>query len=440
MNKKKVGAAVGAVILTLIVVFTQLFDFSIFSLSNKKDLVQKVLLENALAEGLSDEVKEKKTITYKQEEKMEYVVASPVKVDMPKHDSEEQSEIKISVEERKIDKKEESEAIVSEEKVEKTFSGYIQTEARLRKDANTECDILDVLEINTFVKGVIEGDWLKITHNDKVGYVKLDLIGLAEVQIPEDVQPDRSEQTDAEDTEEESEKTKPEVEPEVKPEPEIKPEAEIKEENDSDNNHESEYKPEVHEHNKEDSEKDEENNKSDNKDNDKKPNDTENSSGKDESDKQNSESSDSNGGEKPNGNVKPEEEKKPEPEKETEESQAPDKPEESEENQVKHPTGAGSVYEYSIDDFTYSGVINWSGKTFSFYSQNVLPGEGLDIPGRHCEGGYVRDGDGYIVLASDYYPKGTVISTPFGSDGKVYDAFGYGKPPHRFDVYIEYFE
>ena len=90
---------------------------------------------------------------------------------------------------------------------------------------------------------------------------------------------------------------------------------------------------------------------------------------------------------------------------------------------------------YSIDDFEWMGIINWDGKTYSYYSERVLPGPGLNIPGRHTSGGFVRDGEGYIVLASDYYAKGTVISTPFGSAGKVYDAFGTGQPAHRFDVY-----
>lgn len=90
---------------------------------------------------------------------------------------------------------------------------------------------------------------------------------------------------------------------------------------------------------------------------------------------------------------------------------------------------------YSISEFEWQGIINWDGKTFSYYSERVLPGYGLNIPGRHTSGGFVRDGDGYIVLASDYYAKGTVISTPFGSAGKVYDAFGTGQPAYRFDVY-----
>ena len=100
-----------------------------------------------------------------------------------------------------------------------------------------------------------------------------------------------------------------------------------------------------------------------------------------------------------------------------------------------YPIAAGSEQIYSIDRFEWMGIISWGGKTFSYYSERVLPGYGLRIPGRYTADGFVRDGDGYIVLASDYYEKGTIISTPFGADGKVYDRLGTGQPSYRFDVY-----
>lgn len=109
--------------------------------------------------------------------------------------------------------------------------------------------------------------------------------------------------------------------------------------------------------------------------------------------------------------------------------------EEAAESYSGYPMGAGSTSSYSIGTFEWMGIINWQGKTFSYYSERVLPGYGLRIPGRYTSDGFVRDGDGYIVLASDYYAKGTIISTPFGSDGKVYDRFGTGQPAYRFDVY-----
>lgn len=78
---------------------------------------------------------------------------------------------------------------------------------------------------------------------------------------------------------------------------------------------------------------------------------------------------------------------------------------------------------YSLRDLQYHGVIRWNGYKFTYYSQSVLPGYGLRIPGRHVNAnGYVADKDGYIVLAAAYgVPKGTVYNTPFGSKGKVYD-------------------
>ena len=98
---------------------------------------------------------------------------------------------------------------------------------------------------------------------------------------------------------------------------------------------------------------------------------------------------------------------------------------------------SGSPMVYSLSDFMWRGRITWEGKVYTYYSQRVLPGPGLRIPGRHVNNsGYVADGNGYIVLASDYYAKGTVIATPFGYWGKVYDAFGYNKPASHFDVYI----
>ena len=77
--------------------------------------------------------------------------------------------------------------------------------------------------------------------------------------------------------------------------------------------------------------------------------------------------------------------------------------------------------EYSPSYFRNAGDINWNGWRWTWYSQKVLPGPGLNIPGRHVDNQYVCDGDGYICLANDVYELGQVISTPFGKQGKVYD-------------------
>ena len=81
------------------------------------------------------------------------------------------------------------------------------------------------------------------------------------------------------------------------------------------------------------------------------------------------------------------------------------------------------------------GRIWFNGHTETYYSQKVLPGGGLNIPGRHiASDGTIRDSNGYIVLASDDYPKGTVIQTSLGP-GKVYDS-GSGKG--NIDLYTDW--
>lgn len=89
---------------------------------------------------------------------------------------------------------------------------------------------------------------------------------------------------------------------------------------------------------------------------------------------------------------------------------------------------------YTPEQLMYSGVIYWGGYAWTWYSENVLPGEGLDIPGRYTDGsGFVCDGDGYICLASSDLPKGTVVDTLFGRPGKVYDC---GCASGVLDVYV----
>lgn len=101
--------------------------------------------------------------------------------------------------------------------------------------------------------------------------------------------------------------------------------------------------------------------------------------------------------------------------------------------QAPQPTApSGSPMLYTLDQLMFNGVVNWGGYKFTYYSQSVLPGGGLSIPGRHVNAlGYVADGDGYIVLANSA-PLGTVINTPFGAPGKVYDR---GTVGNHFDVY-----
>lgn len=88
---------------------------------------------------------------------------------------------------------------------------------------------------------------------------------------------------------------------------------------------------------------------------------------------------------------------------------------------------------FTLAQFKSAGVVNWGGHKFTYYSQSVLPGGGLNIPGRHVtDAGYVCDADGYIVLAGSA-ALGTVYETPFGAKGKVYDR---GVSGNHLDVYI----
>jgi len=91
---------------------------------------------------------------------------------------------------------------------------------------------------------------------------------------------------------------------------------------------------------------------------------------------------------------------------------------------------------YSSSEFMNAGVINWGGYTWTHYSELILPGGGLNIPGRHTTSdGYVCDGDGYVVLAADLsmLPRYSVVDTPFGYTGKIYDTgCAYG----TLDVYV----
>lgn len=91
-------------------------------------------------------------------------------------------------------------------------------------------------------------------------------------------------------------------------------------------------------------------------------------------------------------------------------------------------------------EFAYTGGYLYkdsSGMEFTWYPESVLPGGGLDIPGRHVgDEGYICDQDGNVCLASDYLPEGTVVNIPFGGGtGVVYDSgCGY----NDLDVYVSW--
>lgn len=81
------------------------------------------------------------------------------------------------------------------------------------------------------------------------------------------------------------------------------------------------------------------------------------------------------------------------------------------------------------------GVNYFNGHRETYYSQKVLPGHGLKIPGRHvASDGTIRDSDGYICVASSDYAKGTVVNTSLGP-GKVYDS---GCASGTIDLYTDW--
>lgn len=95
-----------------------------------------------------------------------------------------------------------------------------------------------------------------------------------------------------------------------------------------------------------------------------------------------------------------------------------------------YPSGSGKLT-------PQKGVVYYNGHRETYYSQRVLPGTGLKIPGRHvASDGTIRDADGYIVLAADWseYPKGTIVQTSLGA-GKVYDT---GCAKGTIDLYTDW--
>ena len=86
---------------------------------------------------------------------------------------------------------------------------------------------------------------------------------------------------------------------------------------------------------------------------------------------------------------------------------------------------------------SYIGVVYFNGHKETYYSQNILPGGGLRIPGRHvAEDGTVRDEEGYICVAADwnYLPYGATVLTSLGP-ARVYDTgCDYGV----VDIYVNW--
>ena len=83
------------------------------------------------------------------------------------------------------------------------------------------------------------------------------------------------------------------------------------------------------------------------------------------------------------------------------------------------------------------GAQYFDGHKETYYSENVLPGYSLGIPGRHvADDGTIRDGEGYISVAADpsFMARGSVLMTSLGP-AKVYDTgCAYG----TIDIYVNW--
>lgn len=95
---------------------------------------------------------------------------------------------------------------------------------------------------------------------------------------------------------------------------------------------------------------------------------------------------------------------------------------------------------YSVDSSPLTkrmGVKWFGGHKETYYDEKVLPGPGLNIPGRHvADDGTIRDENGYICVASDlsYLSRGSVVLTSRGP-AKVYDT---GCAWGTIDIYVNW--
>ena len=97
-------------------------------------------------------------------------------------------------------------------------------------------------------------------------------------------------------------------------------------------------------------------------------------------------------------------------------------------------TSTISSTKYPPEHLKTMGVIYDGGYRYTWYSERVLPGGGLNIPGRHSDGNFVRDENNYLCVASNDLSYGTVIETPWGT-AKVYDS---GCASGTIDIYVSW--
>ena len=92
---------------------------------------------------------------------------------------------------------------------------------------------------------------------------------------------------------------------------------------------------------------------------------------------------------------------------------------------------------YTSDQLRYQGVIADGDYQYTWYSQRVLPGGGLDIDGRHVsDEGYVVDAQERIVVASSDLAYGTEIDVPFGNGKAI--VLDSGCDSGTLDIYTDF--
>lgn len=94
------------------------------------------------------------------------------------------------------------------------------------------------------------------------------------------------------------------------------------------------------------------------------------------------------------------------------------------EEYYEEPAANTSEYLYNITDLSRAGIINYNGYRFTWYTSNEWTGNpayGKPEGSWVDENGCWRDPDGYLMLASDSLAPYSVVDTPFGLQGKIYD-------------------
>ncbi len=92
---------------------------------------------------------------------------------------------------------------------------------------------------------------------------------------------------------------------------------------------------------------------------------------------------------------------------------------------------------YYINYLKTKGPVHWRGRKYTYYTSRLCPIYKLPVPGLHIDKeGMWCDNKDYIVLGSSVANKvnRTVIATPFGKYGKVYDTGGYSTPDWLCDT------